>query len=295
MADRWHPNERRKIQRSLEIYFQTGKPASEVYAAQVNTATTAEQSEGGNDNTVKSQLRFDPLVFWVSAPSDVLRPRLDSRVGTMLDAGLMEEVESLAAFYAHTVASGHSPDLTRGIWVAIGYKEFTEYVAALHRGESVETVTALKEEAIERTKISTRQYAKSQVKWIRNKFLPAMDRGGALDQVFLLQNTDAKLFTSEVELVSERLTKAFLEGTELPAPITLSEAAGELLAAKGTRNMSQDRTGWLRNECETCGTTTVTREQWQTHMTSNRHKKAVSGAARRELRRYQKSEPVSLG
>lgn len=29
MAERWHPNDRRKIRRSLEIYLQTGRPASE--------------------------------------------------------------------------------------------------------------------------------------------------------------------------------------------------------------------------------------------------------------------------
>src|SRR5436190_11089962 len=34
MAARWHPNETRKIRRSLEIYLQTGRPASEIYQEQ---------------------------------------------------------------------------------------------------------------------------------------------------------------------------------------------------------------------------------------------------------------------
>src|SRR5271168_1169210 len=31
MADRWHPNDRRKIRRSLEIFLLTGKKASDIY------------------------------------------------------------------------------------------------------------------------------------------------------------------------------------------------------------------------------------------------------------------------
>ncbi|KAK5057159.1 tRNA dimethylallyltransferase, mitochondrial, partial [Cryomyces antarcticus] len=34
MANRWHPNDRRKIQRSLEIYLETGKKASDIYEEQ---------------------------------------------------------------------------------------------------------------------------------------------------------------------------------------------------------------------------------------------------------------------
>ncbi|GKT84538.1 tRNA isopentenyltransferase [Colletotrichum tofieldiae] len=34
MADRWHPNDRRKISRSLQIYLQHGRPASAIYAEQ---------------------------------------------------------------------------------------------------------------------------------------------------------------------------------------------------------------------------------------------------------------------
>ena len=32
MAERWHPNDRRNIQRSLEIYLQTGRKSSDIYA-----------------------------------------------------------------------------------------------------------------------------------------------------------------------------------------------------------------------------------------------------------------------
>ena len=48
------------------------------------------------------------------------------------------------------------------------------------------------EESVERTKLSTRQYARRQVQWIRNKLLPAInaaDKSGAHTPVFLLNVT----------------------------------------------------------------------------------------------------------
>lgn len=53
-----------------------------------------------------------------------------------------------------------------------GYREFSSYLArdtALPAQERERCFQA----AVERMKISTRQYAKRQVSWIRNKFLPA--------------------------------------------------------------------------------------------------------------------------
>lgn len=34
MANRWHPSDRRKIIRSLQIYYQTGRPQSEIIKEQ---------------------------------------------------------------------------------------------------------------------------------------------------------------------------------------------------------------------------------------------------------------------
>jgi tRNA dimethylallyltransferase len=53
--------------------------------------------------------------------------------------------------------------------VKTGYREFNEYLS-----ESTEQTTKTFANAIERMKISTRQYAKRQITWIRNKLLPAI-------------------------------------------------------------------------------------------------------------------------
>lgn len=55
-----------------------------------------------------------------------------------------------------------------------GFKEFNAYLASEYSGEKDY------EEALERTKISNRQYAKRQVQWIRNKLLPAVNAANEL-------------------------------------------------------------------------------------------------------------------
>ena len=50
----------------------------------------------------------------------------------------------------------------------IGFREFNDYLA------SEEPSTAQFRDAVERMKLSTRQYAKRQISWIKNKLLPAI-------------------------------------------------------------------------------------------------------------------------
>jgi tRNA dimethylallyltransferase len=155
MAERWHPNDRRKIQRSLEIYLQTGRKASDIYAEQRLAQSTTNSADSSSSED--SGLRFPTLLFWIHAETETLRARLDSRVDKMLQRGLLDEVRQL-----HDYATEHSTqqpiDDSRGIWVSIGYKEFSAYTAALATGEANDAdLQALKDEAIERTKIATCQ------------------------------------------------------------------------------------------------------------------------------------------
>lgn len=54
----------------------------------------------------------------------------------------------------------------------LGYKEFSSYLA-LDQAISPTEREKVFQTAVERMKTSTRQYAKRQVSWIRNKLLPA--------------------------------------------------------------------------------------------------------------------------
>ncbi|KAJ4115105.1 tRNA dimethylallyltransferase, mitochondrial [Fusarium oxysporum] len=90
MADRWHPKDRRKIQRSLEIYLRSGKRASEYYAEQQARKEAAQQDA--------NKQPWENLLFWVYSERDVLRDRLDKRVDKMQTSGLMDEVRELYEF-----------------------------------------------------------------------------------------------------------------------------------------------------------------------------------------------------
>jgi len=277
MAERWHPNDRRKIQRSLEIYLQTGRKASDIYAEQRLVQSTANSADSSSSED--SGLRFPTLLFWIHAETETLRARLDSRVDKMLQRGLLDEVRTL-----HDYATEHSAqqpiDDSRGIWVSIGYKEFSAYTAAVASGTANETdLRVLKDEAVERTKIATRQYAKRQTRWIRIKLLQALQAAHAGSSLYLLDGTSIADFATNVLTPAADVTQAFLSGEPMPEPKDMSEAAAEVLAAaviQDPESAASTPKKWLRQKCELCGVTCVTEKQWEAHARSRAHRRLVS-------------------
>lgn len=264
MADRWHPNDRRKIQRSLEIYLQTGRKASDLYA---------EQREARDDEE-STALRFPTLIFWLHAETETLRARLDARVDKMLARGLLEEVQSLAAYAEGQRREGKEVDESRGIWVSIGYKEFREYAVALRTGGHEEkALERLRCEAIEKTKIATRQYAKRQIRWIRIKLLNALASASSPNpSLYLLDATDVSSFSDNALNPGNNLASAFLAGKPMPDPKTLGEAAADNLELKPV----EEAKVWIKQHCEVCGTTCVTEKQWEAHVRSRSHRRLVA-------------------
>jgi tRNA dimethylallyltransferase len=119
----------RRVVRALEVIALTGRPWS----------------------ATLPQLEYaDPLSLQVGVDIDrpTLDARIDQRVREMWDSGLVEEVERLLDL-----------GLERGRTAsrAIGYREATAYL----RGELG------REEAIERTQVATRRFARRQDSWFR--------------------------------------------------------------------------------------------------------------------------------
>ncbi|KAF2863085.1 tRNA isopentenyltransferase [Piedraia hortae CBS 480.64] len=246
-AAKWHPNDRRKILRSLEIVRATGRPASDIYSAQTTSPV------------------YDSLVLWPHARREPLRKRLDARVGDMLRRGLMDEVRELGRF-----ADGR--DTTRGIWIAIGFKQFFPIAREGSQDEAVLT------RAVEETQFATRRYAKRQETWIRGKFWTKVNEARMRDKFFVLDSSDAQGFRDEVCGKAEGVVDAFLKGEALPQPKSLSPFAGEVLADLGTREGKGRKEG--KNHCPACNVTCVVEDQWKAHLRSKRHKKLVSLALR---------------
>lgn len=274
MAQRWHPKDRRKIQRSLEIYLQTGRPASDVYEEQ----RQAKLLRADNASTCGG-LRFPALVFWINAEAETLRARLDSRVNRMFDRGLLDEVSSLDL----RLRSSDSIDGTKGIFVSIGYKEFQPYLDAVRSGVRSEIeLAALLAEAMEKTKIATRQYAKRQVRWIRHKLIGGLSAVNASQSLYLLDGTEIQDFHSSVIVPALQLTQPFLSASTLPAPISLSSVAAEMLVPEKENTPTAESQKWIREQCKLCDTTCVTEKSWQQHLRSRSHRRLESKARNRD-------------
>jgi tRNA dimethylallyltransferase len=125
-----HFNDKQRILRGLEVFRGTGKPLSDYFTNKI-----AYESK----ETVYIGLQLD---------REILKKRIDQRVDSMIQSGLIDEVINLRQM-------GYGPDLKS--MQSIGYLEINKYLD----GE-----LELKN-AIEKIKTETKRYAKRQMTWFR--------------------------------------------------------------------------------------------------------------------------------
>lgn len=273
MADRWHPKDRRRIQRSLEIYLTQGQKASDVYAKQRERASQQNAVSANMEEPDRTISLESTLLFWVHAGQEVLKSRLDARVDKMVENGLIEEVQSLQKLLELETAASRPPDLTRGIWVSIGFKEFGPYLSTITNPESTEKdrnkALAL---SIEQTKAATRQYAKRQVRWIRLKLLIALKKADSLRNLYLMDGSDVSNFQRDVSGQAINICGDFLSGLDLPPPTEMSPAAAEFLTPSRDFDFGDRPDLWIRQTCDVCNVTAVTEANWNFHLQSRGHR-----------------------
>lgn len=275
MADRWHPNDRRKIQRSLEIYLRTGKRASDHYAEQEARKATAGQNGSSGE-------QWDKLLFWVYSDREVLRQRLDSRVDKMLDRGLLDEVRELFDFKQKKESESKTLDMTKGIWQSIGYKQFEPYMTALDEGRDGAEVDRLNSTALEEMKTATRRYAVYQTRWIRLKQIPRLRDVGAeaMNSLYLLDSTDVSQYQEKVVEPAVKLASQFLAGESRPAATEVSDLAREVLTEVSDPAPKPPPS---KRTCEVCHTVLMTEDAWKKHLRSATHRRVVRKKERTSL------------
>lgn len=273
MAERWHPKDIRKIRNSLEIYLTTGRRASDIYAEQRarKEAKRADQPPSP----------WNLLLFWLYAKPDVLNERLDKRVDKMVVNGLLDETSSVYDYLQHRLAAGDTVDRTKGIWQSIGFRQFESYLTAVKSTEpetSQAALEKLEQQGIEDTKTATRQYAKYQIRWIARKTIAALQEENLLSRFYLLDSTNISQWHSEVAEKGSSLLAKHLAHQPLPQPEELSDTAREVLAEQLERS---NRPETICNKtCEVCEKEFRIEEQWQKHLKSKKHQKAVKWAKR---------------
>ena len=130
-AAKLHENDKRRMIRALEVYKLTGTPISHYQI----------QFEEPSSNLCER-------VFALSWQRAALHQRINERVDSMFERGLVEEVRALLKAYG-----GFSETALQGV----GYRELVEFLSG----------NANYEEAVTQTKTRTRRFARRQETWFR--------------------------------------------------------------------------------------------------------------------------------
>lgn len=130
-AEKIHPNNHRRLIRALEIIELTGE-----------TKTAQEKDQG-------SQALFNHIIFGLDMDRSVLYDRINRRTDFMMEQGFLTEIEQL-------IEQGYQDTPAMR---AIGYRELAQYLAGILNYE----------DAVEAIRKSTRNYAKRQMTYFKNK------------------------------------------------------------------------------------------------------------------------------
>lgn len=262
MADRWHPNETRRIQRSLEIYLQTGRKASELYEEQRKIPVRSPNSDLGA-----------PLLFWVHSEFEVLEQRLRTRIDKMVSRGLLTEAEDqLVELYTMEKQQNRKIDRAYGIWQSIGLKELEPYFQTLPRSPKK------LDECLETMKTATRQYAKSQLRWIKSKTIPSLRRNDMMDLLFVVDSSDLSRWKETAIEPALDITAKYLTEQSLPSPSSLSSTAQKVLQ----ENVHQ-KAVFCREYCDVCNRVFTIQYEWEQHKRSRGHRKVLQRKRRQAL------------
>ncbi|WFD00909.1 leukotriene-A4 hydrolase [Malassezia yamatoensis] len=273
-AARWHYRDRRKILRSLRILKQTGTRQSDWVHQQDASASQPEIPSFAKRR----------LVLWVWSERETLCKRLDQRITEMIKRGLLNEIQALRAIAKQHVQQ--EVDYTRGIYQAIGYKEFDAYLSLQESNGSQQDLQLVFHQAIQAMQVATRRYAKRQISWIRNQLLPAIYRAqnrGEEVYIYVLDATDPEQWDRCVRRPAESLTAAFLKQEPMPNPETIFAQATELLATHASEQGPIERN--QMQVCEICTTDSKTPFLVRTsdmpkHLQSRTHRTAIKRQTR---------------
>ena len=129
-AQRIGPRDTRRLVRALEVVWVTGSTISSL--------------------RIRGMCRRPPRggLGWPLLPCQVLSGRINARVQEMIRSGLLDETRRLIQSF---------PKLSQTAEAAAGYRHLIDHLAG----------RLTLEEAIEQTKIDTRQLSRRQIKWFR--------------------------------------------------------------------------------------------------------------------------------
>ncbi|KAK8759833.1 hypothetical protein V5799_028902 [Amblyomma americanum] len=247
-ALRLHPKDRRKIERSLQVFQVHGRPHSELIEEQ-------QQLEGGS--SLGGPLRYEqPCVLWLQCDQNVLDERLDARVDDMMSAGLIQEMEEFHERYnKHRLDHNLEADYTKGIFQSIGFKEFHKYLLMNAEEKASPEGQKAFAEGLWLMKQVTKRYSRRQKKWIVQRFLRTPDR--QVPAVYSLDATDVSRWDESARDKAFEIVSDFVEG-RVPShePIPLLDS-----------NNNRQRLF----TCDICDVSVIGSITWEAHRKSKKH------------------------
>ncbi|CAB4033204.1 tRNA dimethylallyltransferase, mitochondrial [Paramuricea clavata] len=247
MAKKLHPNDTRKIKRSLQVYERSGITHSEHVAKQQSQEGSSEYS---------GPMRFNNVcVLWLQCEFETLDERLDARVDEMIEQGLVDE---LIEFHnSWKSGCGNSKiENSEGIFQSIGFKEFREFLNL--ENSKVDENPDLFQKCVEAMKCATRRYARKQVRWVNNRFLGRPSTSSP--DVYSVDATDLGQWESNVFEKAVNIVKSFTRGEKV------THAPLERILTSSVAKHSN-------HTCTVCnGRIIIGDQNWAAHLRSRSHR-----------------------
>lgn len=283
-----HPNNTRKVRRALEVFIERGERISDVHARQ-------REEEGSS--YLGGPLRYDhTILFWIKSDQEVLNQRIDRRIDGMVADGLLQEIRKFYNDFKSAraktcgIAEDVAIDCTKGMFQAIGIKEFVPYLEKYPTEASDVELTdfiraggssksedpkpegiGLLEECLDMLRLRTKRYSKTQIKWVANRLISP--RGRHVPPVYVLDSTHATTrWTEDVFLPAQDVVESYL-----------ADRTPKLEPEKSAEN---PRTGLDLSStffCTECDRRFIGEYQWNLHRRSNAHKRTSARRKRLKL------------
>lgn len=273
----YHPHDKRRIIRSLQVCQERNSS----YTAQL---ADVNKSEVGEKFSLGGPLRYgDTLVIWLQCDNGTLDKIMDERVDKMLSRGLLAELEGFHDQYnKQRLLDGRKPEYDKGIFQTIGFKEFHDYLMLEPDSCASPEGNEVLRKAIDRMKISTRQYARKQLKWIRRRFLQSGTRD--LPVMFKLQTAfDEEGWHERVQKPAFDIVSCFMNNQKLSDELSVYRVEPdkqELINEPG------------KFHCDVCDRVFIGSVNINSHLNSRTHHKSVERSKRQKRLDLERTAPI---
>ncbi|SCN58931.1 tRNA delta(2)-isopentenylpyrophosphate transferase, putative [Plasmodium chabaudi adami] len=152
-AEELHKNDRKRICRSLDIFYTFNKKHSDLIKMKCHK------------NNKLDKTRYAPCFFYLDHKDDcILKDKIENRINVMISKGLLEEGMKLKKMPNNT----NTKLKGKGIRQSIAYKEFDSYIEKkINNIDDNDLFNKCKDNLFRKTY----QYAKRQRRWILNRFV----------------------------------------------------------------------------------------------------------------------------